>query len=133
MVRRLDDDLVRTDAVHPIEQPVAFAIERPLDPERRELVGHDPDVPASRIAGSAVSVREDLGRGLVFVPFAERTQIVRPGDNRLDLEVARTLLPLGGNDDPSSGHRIFSQISHRSTDIPRLTLRTRTRAGRSRS
>ena len=64
VVRRLDDHFVRADAVHPIEQPLAFAIERALDPQRRKLVRHDAHVPAAvfpaplryaRISGGVLS------------------------------------------------------------------------------
>ena len=47
--RRLDDDFVRANAVHPIEQPLAFAIEIAFDAQRRKLVRHDAHVPAGGV------------------------------------------------------------------------------------
>ena len=49
VVRRLDDDLVGADAAHAVEHPLALAVERALDAQRRKLVGHDAQVPAGAV------------------------------------------------------------------------------------
>ena len=112
VLRRLDDHFVRADPVHPVEQPLALAIQRAFDPQHRKLVRHDAHFPASAVGGRAVAIGQNLGRRLVLVPFAERAESVRPGGDRLDLEIVGPLLPLGRDDDPAAGDGIFSQISH---------------------
>ena len=46
VIGRLDDHFVRADAVHPVEHPVAFAIEPALDLQRRKLVRARPARPS---------------------------------------------------------------------------------------
>ena len=72
VIGRLDDDLVRADAAHPVEHPLALAVERALDAQRRELVGHDAQVPAGAV------------RPLPFCRYASTSGGVtcsRPGQN----------------------------------------------------
>ena len=113
VARRFDNHFVRADAVHPIEEPLAFAIEIALDAQRRKFVGHDTDIPAR-----AVAPGENLRRRLVFVSLAERAMLVAFGGDCFDLKIAGALLPLGRDDDPAARDRIFSQVGHE------LSLRT---------
>ena len=54
VVRGLDHHLVGADPVHPVVDPLRLAVEVALDLERREPVGHHPDLPARSVAGRAV-------------------------------------------------------------------------------
>ena len=46
MPRRLDDHLVRAEAVHALERALAAMVERALHAQRRHAVGHDAQPPA---------------------------------------------------------------------------------------
>src|SRR4051812_10477581 len=68
VVRRLDDDLVRTDAGDAIEQPLGGALEGAFHPEGGELVREDTYRPARTVRRRAGLARgEELRRRLVLV------------------------------------------------------------------
>jgi len=92
---RLDDDLVRADAVHPVEEAFARRLELALDPERRILVRHDAIRPPGPV-GSAVwrPAGQDLGWRLLLAALAEGTGALARA-NRLGGEVGRTPRTLG--------------------------------------
>ena len=62
----------RADALHHVVDSVAALVEVSFDLERREPVGDDANSPARAVRPRAVvAVGDDLGRGVLFVPFAE--------------------------------------------------------------
>ena len=115
VVRSLNDDFMRPNAVHAIEHALGLAIQIALNAERRELVGHHAHGPARRIAlgrRPAVGVRAvrlDLRRSLGFVAITKGTEAASDFD-RLAGEVSRALGPVGRNDDPAAHDRIFSKF-----------------------
>ena len=116
MFRRLDDDLVGADAVHPIEEALAFAIEIPFNLQRRVLVRHDAHVPARSVWLAAIAKGQDLGRRHALVAGTERT--VRPADESgvLHAKVVGTLAAIGRDDDPAVGDDVsakFGQVGSR--------------------
>ncbi len=111
VIRRLDDHLVRADAVHPIEQPLPFAIEIALDLQRGKPVRHDAQIPARRVRRAAVlPERADLGRRHVLATGTERTVLAGDDLGALELEVGGPLLAIGGNDHPAAGDRILAEL-----------------------
>ena len=115
VIGRLDDHFVRADAVHPIEQPLAFPIEVAFHLQRGKLVRHDSKIPAGRIRPAAVlTEREHLGRRHVLAAGAERT-VFTPDDLSLfETEIVRALASIGGDDDPAAGDGIFAELRHSS-------------------
>src|SRR5687768_1438899 len=107
VTRCLDDDFVRADAVHAIEQPFAFAIEIALHAQCRKLVGYDAHVPPT-----AVSIGKDRWRRFILMTLAERAKLVALRRRRFDVEVAGPLLALGRDDDPAASNGIFSEVGH---------------------
>jgi hypothetical protein len=76
------------DAVHPIEETLAAAIESSLDAEHGKLIRDDPQVPAGTVGVSAIAAtRQQLARGHLLVPLAERTAIVGSDGHRFELEI----------------------------------------------
>ena len=78
MIGRLDDDLVRADAVHLVVEPLAGRLEVALDAQRRELVGDDAERPARpvRPASRAGGPRESRAASCPRCPG--RTRSCRP-------------------------------------------------------
>ena len=75
VVGRFDDDFVRADAVHAVEQAFAFAVQVAFDAQRRKLVGHDAHAPAGRVRPAAVAaIGQDFRRRLALVAVAERAE-----------------------------------------------------------
>jgi hypothetical protein len=112
VARRLDHDFVRADAVHLVVQPLAAPIELAFDLQRRELVRHHAHVPAGRVRRAALEpVHVHLGRRLVFVSRAERTEAVGFGRRR-GLEIRGPAAALGGDDHPASDDRILAKLGH---------------------
>ncbi len=111
VIGRFDDHLVRSNAVHPVEHSLPFAIESSLDLQRREFVRHDPHFPVRRIRRAAVpAVREHFGRRQRLPARTKRAVVAADGRRSLEPEVARTFLALGGDNDPAAGDGIFSQF-----------------------
>ena len=111
VIRRLDDHFVRADAVHPIEQPLAFAIEIALHLQRRKPVRHDAEVPARRVRRAAVlPERPDLGRRHVLVAGTERAVLAGDDAGALEMKIGRPLLAIGGNDHPAAGDGILAEL-----------------------
>jgi hypothetical protein len=67
-----------TNSVHLIIDPFAFPVEPSFYSEGRELIGDDAKGPAGRVRrGPIVSECNNLGRGSIFIPFAERAKSAR--------------------------------------------------------
>jgi hypothetical protein len=104
---------MRTHAIHLVVDAFAFPIQLSFDSESGELIGDDTKGPARRVRrGSIVPEGKNLGRGSIFVAFAEGTESA-DGSSFLWGEIRGPAAPLGGNDHPSSMDRIFSQFGHR--------------------
>src|SRR5512146_2414929 len=78
VVGRLDDDLVRADAVHLVEHSLGLPVQVPFNAERGELVGYDANRPALRIGAARPTVlrrtvSKNLRWCLVLIAVAERT------------------------------------------------------------
>ena len=68
VVRALDDDFVRADAVHHVVDAVAALVQVAFDLQRRKLVGDDAHPPARPVRPRArLAVGEDFGRRGVLV------------------------------------------------------------------
>jgi hypothetical protein len=114
VIGRLDDHLVRPDAVHPVEQPLALAVERAFHVQRRKLVRHHAQLPPRGIGRAAVvAVRQHFGRRERLVARTERALLAPDGRHRLEAEVVRALLPFVRDDHPSPGDRVLAQLRHR--------------------
>src|SRR5271169_1155671 len=73
MVGRFDDDLVGTDAVHPVEKSVAFPVQASLDAQRGEFVRNHSYLPARRVRPAPIApILENFGRRLRFMPVTKR-------------------------------------------------------------
>jgi len=102
---------VRADAVHPIEHPVALAVETALDLQRRKLVRHDPHHPVPRVRAAAVlTVGEHFRRRQRLLTRAEWTLFAADDRRPLEPEVVRPLPPLRGDDDPPARYWVFTQF-----------------------
>ena len=102
-VRRLDDDLVRADAVHLVVDPLPFLVEFALDAQGRELVRHHPHLPAGAVRFALrIAKGEDLRRRHVLVALGERV-FRRVGHfHGLRHEIARPFPAFRGDDDPTA-------------------------------
>src|SRR5664280_1601962 len=108
VIGRLDDDLVRPNAVHLVEHALGLPVQAALDSECRKLVGHHAYRPIRCVTRSAVrAIRQHLGRGLAFIAVAERAKATLHF-HRLTAEVGGTFGAIGGNDYPSSNDWIFA-------------------------
>ena len=99
MVRGLDHDLVRPDAVDAHEWPVPMLSDLADPFECGEFVRDAPDRPTRSVSLPAVSVREDLRWRHRLVALAERTVLLR----RRILRIPEGTGPLGtgrGEHDP---------------------------------
>ena len=82
MLRRLDDDFVRADAVHFVEQAFALAVEFAFDAQRGKSIGDHANVPAGGIRACAIAaIRQDFGRGLQFISRTKGTILRWPGEH----------------------------------------------------
>src|SRR4029077_18784194 len=98
MVGRFDDDLVRTDAVHPIEESFAFPVQISLDAQRGEFVRDHAHLPARRVRPAAVApVLENLGRRLRFMPVTKRADSDSLDLDALAKKIRRPLGPIRRN------------------------------------
>src|SRR5580700_10949602 len=114
MVGRFDDDLVRADAVHPIEEPFAFPVQVSLDAQRGKFVGNDAHLPARCVrAASIAPVLENLGRRLGFMPVTKRADADSLDLDALAKKIRRPFGSIRRNNDPSSSDGILSQLGQR--------------------
>src|SRR5262249_18522417 len=74
VLRGLDEDFVRTDSLHLVEQPFAFAFELAFNAEDGELVGYDSQRPAALIGAAAVAIGKNLRGRLPFVARTKGTE-----------------------------------------------------------
>src|SRR5262249_6269201 len=86
-----------------------------LDAQRRKFIGHYAQVPSRKIAPSifAGTVSHDLGRCLAFIAGTKGTEVRTLEDNAFTRKIAGTLGKMYRNDDPMSGHGVFSEFRHR--------------------
>src|SRR5262249_23731518 len=113
VIRRLDEQLMRADAVHDVVDALAMALEVPLDAQCRKLVGDDADAPAGRVGGrlGRIPVGEDLGWRLALVTGAEGARSPAALDQAAR-EVARPPYALGRDDHPPSEGGILAELRH---------------------
>src|SRR5208283_5767751 len=79
---RFNNLLVRSDPVHFVEQPFAFAIELAFNPQRWKAIRDHTDVPAGGIGASPVAaVGQNLRRCLSFIARTERAVSWRAREN----------------------------------------------------
>src|SRR6478735_4244163 len=109
--RCLDDDLVRADAVHLVEQPLTLPVQRSFYSQHRKLIGDHAQIPAWRVGRTAIPAkgRDLMGRHRL-VPLAEGTGWITGDLDRLQPEVVRSLAPFRGDDYPAAGDGIFAQL-----------------------
>jgi hypothetical protein len=104
---------VGANSVHLIVNSFAFSVEISFYSEGRELIGDDAKGPSGRVGrGAIVSEGNNLGRGSVFISFAEGAESAC-WSLLLYYEIRGPSAPLGGDDHPSSMNGIFSQFGHR--------------------
>src|SRR6202163_2433103 len=109
MVGRFNDDLVRTDAVHPVEKPFAFPVQISLDAKRGEFVRDHAHLPPRRIRPAPIApVLENLGRRLRFMPVTKRADSDSLDLDALAKKIRRPLGSIRRNNDPSSSDGILS-------------------------
>jgi hypothetical protein len=121
VLRGFDDDFVRADAVHFVEEAFAFAVEIAFDAERREAVGYDANVPAGSVGAAAVAaVDENFRRSFVLRAGTEGAILGARDKHALAEKVGGALSAIGGDDHPSAGDGVFSQLgqSQTSSDMP---------------
>ncbi len=68
---RLDNDFVRANALHLVEDAFAFAVQIAFDAQHRKLVRDHAQRPTWLVRARAVSIGEHLRRRLGFVPGTE--------------------------------------------------------------
>src|SRR5450432_257820 len=129
MVRRLDDDLVRADAVHAVEHALGLTVQGAFDAQGWELVGDDADRPSGRVAlrGRAAicvgAVGLNFRRSLALVAVAKRAESALDFQVFAD-EVSGAFGAVCGNDHPAANNRIFSKLLHsRTLSTGRANLR----------
>ena len=111
VVGRLDDDLVRADAVHLVVEAVALLVEVALDPQGGELVGHHAQrQPGCVRAAARRPVGQDLGRRLGLVAGAERAEVAARRNRRARARSRWALGAVGGDDHPAAGDGVFAQF-----------------------
>src|SRR5579862_6072622 len=110
MIRRLDNDFVRTDSVHTIKQAFPLAVQLSLDSQRGKLVGNYAHIPARRVCRGATAppVGQYLRRRLALIAITERTKSLALDVHALTDEVCRPLGTVGGNNHPTTGNWIPS-------------------------
>ena len=134
VVRRFNNYFVSADAVHVIEEAVAFTIQAAFDSEGGKLVRHDANRPARSVPARAfAAVGEDFRRRHAFVSGAEGTNTLAFNLDTFANKIARPFPALGGNDHPAAGNRIFAQLRQntlplRLTDLAHLHGRGRRHA-----
>src|SRR5437879_12339631 len=72
VLRRVDDDVVRADAVHAVEYPAHAAVDLALVLQGRVLVRDAADPPPGAVRASILPIGEDFRRGHVLVAVTER-------------------------------------------------------------
>src|SRR6202521_4699749 len=118
MIGSFNDDLVRPDPIHPVEQALGLAVQVALNAECRELVGNHPHRPSRRIALRwrppirVRAVRLNLRRRLAFVPIAERAKAPFQFHS-VTGEVRWTLGAVSRNNYPPAYNWIFSKLRQR--------------------
>src|SRR5229473_2598011 len=109
MVGRFDDDLVRTDAVHPVEEPFAFPVQVSLDAQRRKFIGNHSHLPARRIRPTPVAtVLQNFGRRLRFVTVTKWADSDSLDLDALAQKIRRPFGSIRRNNDPSSSDGVLS-------------------------
>src|ERR1700688_244201 len=109
MVGRFDNDFVRTDAIHPVEEPFAFPVQVSLDAKRGEFIGSHAHLPARSVRPAPVApILENLGRRLRFMPVTKRADSDSLDLDALAKEIRRPLGSIRRNNDPSSSDGILS-------------------------
>src|SRR2546426_9619698 len=115
VVRGLDNDLVRSDAVHLVEHALGLAVQIALDAEGRELVGNHAHRPARAVAlwrRSSIGIGTiglNLRGSLILVTVTKGTKTTLEFDS-LPHEIRGTFGAVGRNNDPPSYNRIFSKL-----------------------
>src|SRR5215467_12268494 len=109
MIRRLDNHLVRADAVHLVKKPFAFLVEIALDAKCWKLVGNDTDGPTRGVWATAVTaVNQHFVWRFRLVSRAKRAILRVLGNHTLPQEIHRPLSTLSRNDHPSAGNWVFA-------------------------
>ena len=115
MVRALDDDFVRADAVHQVVNSFAPLVEISLDLQSREFVRHDARPPAAVVAlRPRMPISQNFRRRRVFVSFTKRAE---PPAGRAILrgKVLGSFGAVGRQDHPASDDGVFSKFRHRAS------------------
>src|SRR5262245_3532153 len=109
MIRRLDNDLVRADSVHLIEETFALFVEVTLNSKGRKLIWNYTDGPAGSVRASAVPpIHENLIGRFRLVSRAKRAVLGILGDYALAQKIHWTLSTVGGDDHPTASNRVSS-------------------------
>ncbi len=109
VLRRFDDDFVRADAVHLVEQAFAFAVQFPFNAQSGKSIRHDADIPSRCVrAGAIAAVGENLRRRLRFIARAEGAIEGRPGKYAFAQKIHGALAPFRGDDYPPPCNWIFT-------------------------
>ena len=110
VLRRLDDDLMRADAVHLVVHAVALAVQLAFDAEHRKFVGHDAHAPA-RLVARRRCCGTPAPRAASYARFRNRKGRRRTGRRRrMPDKIAGALGAIGCNDDPSTRDRVLPQF-----------------------
>src|SRR5579864_1631245 len=117
VVGRLDNDFVGPDSVHAVKHSLRLAIQIALDPQSRELVGHNTNGPSRGVPlrrGPSVRVRTvclNLGRCLALVSVAKRAKSAL-NLHILANKIGWALRTIRRNNHPAPYDRIFSKFRH---------------------
>src|SRR6516225_1343920 len=112
MVRRLNNDFVRADAVHLVEHAIGRAVQAAFNLQCRKLVGHYTNRPTLGIAPGAVrTVSKHFGRCLAFVAGTKRAKSALQL-HRLPYKIGWALRAVSRDDYPSAYDGIFTKFRH---------------------
>src|SRR5665811_388516 len=111
MVRTVDDDLVKPEALNAPPEVLQAARRLHLARQRGKLVGdyaHGPRIAVRRVA-------QHLRRRLAFIAGTERTALDKLGyglNHAMRGQFLRPLGPLGRDDDPFLGEKVLAKLGH---------------------
>src|SRR5437868_14377300 len=110
VIRRLDNDFMRTDAVHAVVHTIGAAIEVSFDPQCGIFVGHYTHGPAGLITLTLTMAKgKDLRWRLGFVAGTERAKSALENYGVSD-EITWSARAVGRNNDPASGDGVLPQF-----------------------
>ena len=93
-------------------KPSALRVSAPSTRKNGNLFGDDAKAPAGFVCRSTSSISQNLRRRPQFIARTEGTKANSLDFHLLPAEIARALGAVGGDNNPSTGYRIFSKLWH---------------------